>query len=237
MAIFANALPDEGLAAINNVPDDSIPDVPSSKAYATAVYKLYRAGILTGVDEAHNCNPLTNIKRSEVATILTRMMNEDKRVKFNMGEEATKPEVTEPEVTKPEVTEPDVTKPENTDTTNSSEGGVKEKFKPTEDEEDPEDKGFLMYVEDVFNITNRGTVASGRVAKGNLKTGDEILIINADGTITKATVAAIEMFKKTLDKAEKGYNIGLLFNAEITKDMLEKGDTLIGADAAEAKIK
>ena len=85
MGIFAKALPDEGLKAINNVPDNSIPDVSSSKAYAAGVYKLYRAGILTGVDEAHNCNPLANIKRSEVAAILTRMMNEDTRVKFNMG--------------------------------------------------------------------------------------------------------------------------------------------------------
>ena len=92
MGIFAKALPDEGLKAINNVPDNSIPDVSSSKAYAAGVYKLYRAGILTGVDEAHNCNPLANIKRSEVAAILTRMMNEDKRVEFNMGNEEQKPE-------------------------------------------------------------------------------------------------------------------------------------------------
>ena len=112
MEIFANALPDEGLAAINNIPDDSIPDVPSSKAYAPAIYKLYRAGILTGVNEAHNCNPLASIKRSEVAAILTRMMKEDKRARFNMGEEAKEPEVTEPEVTEPEVKEPEVTEPE-----------------------------------------------------------------------------------------------------------------------------
>jgi len=85
MEIFAKALPDEALRQINNVPDDSIPDVPSSKAYAPAVYKLYRAGILQGVDDDHNCKPLDNIKRSEVAAIITRMMNENKRVWFNMG--------------------------------------------------------------------------------------------------------------------------------------------------------
>ena len=85
MGIFAKALPEDGLKGVNNVPDNSIPDVPSSKAYAEGIYKLYRAGILTGVDEAHNCNPLANITRAEVAAILTRMMNADKRLKFNMG--------------------------------------------------------------------------------------------------------------------------------------------------------
>ena len=95
MEIFANALPDEALKVINNVPDDSIPDVPSSKAYAEGVYKLYRAGILQGVDAEHNCKPLDNIKRSEVAAIITRMMNERMRVSFGMGEEEKPEEKTE----------------------------------------------------------------------------------------------------------------------------------------------
>ena len=85
MNIFANALPEEALKEINTVPDDSIPDVPSSGTYAKPIYKLYRAGILQGVDEAHNCDPLSYIKRSEVAAILTRMMSADKRIKFNMS--------------------------------------------------------------------------------------------------------------------------------------------------------
>ena len=85
MEIFANALPDDALKAINNVPDNSIPDVPSSESYAPAVYKLYRAGILQGSDAEHNCKPYDNIKRSEVAAILTRMMDETKRVRFDMA--------------------------------------------------------------------------------------------------------------------------------------------------------
>ena len=85
MVIFANALPDEALEKINNVPDSSIPDVPMTRAYSKAVYKLYRAGILQGSDAAHNCKPLDNIKRSEVAAILSRMMDKTKRVKFSMG--------------------------------------------------------------------------------------------------------------------------------------------------------
>jgi len=85
MAIFANALPASALAAINTVPDDSIPDVKMTHPQAAAIYKLYRAGILQGVDAAHNCNPASNIKRSEVAAILTRMMNADARVSFGMS--------------------------------------------------------------------------------------------------------------------------------------------------------
>ena len=85
MVIFAHALPDEALPKINNVPDNSIPDVPSTASYAPAVYKLYRAGILQGSDAEHNCKPYDNIKRSEVAAILTRMMDETKRVRFDMA--------------------------------------------------------------------------------------------------------------------------------------------------------
>lgn len=83
--IFANALPNSAFEDINNIPDGSILDVKTSASYAHYVYKLYRAGIVTGVDALHNCKPEDNIKRSEVAAIISRMMNEDKRVKFNMG--------------------------------------------------------------------------------------------------------------------------------------------------------
>lgn len=85
MSIFANALPDEMLPAINYVPDEAIPDVNMSANYSAGVYKLYRAGILQGSDEQHNCKPYDSIKRSEVAAILTRMMDKTKRVRFDMG--------------------------------------------------------------------------------------------------------------------------------------------------------
>ena len=84
MEIFAKALPNDALPAINTVPDGKIPDVPMTHASAAAIYKLYRAGIVQGVDAARNCNPGANIKRSEVAAILTRMMDKTARVKFNM---------------------------------------------------------------------------------------------------------------------------------------------------------
>ena len=84
MEIFAGALPDEALAEINTVDDGAIPDVPEAHASADAIYKLYRAGIVQGVDAARSCNPSANIKRGEVAAILTRMMDEDARIAFEM---------------------------------------------------------------------------------------------------------------------------------------------------------
>jgi len=84
MEIFANALPASAFAAINTIPDGSIPDVPMTHPQAAAIYKLYRAGILQGTGAAHNCNPGSNIRRSEVAAVLTRMMNESERIPFSI---------------------------------------------------------------------------------------------------------------------------------------------------------
>lgn len=93
MDIFSRALPDKpvltgatGLDAINEIADGTIPDVPMTHPQAAAIYKLYRAGIVTGNDKEHNCKPNTNIRRSEVAAILTRMMHAEKRQSFTLGE-------------------------------------------------------------------------------------------------------------------------------------------------------
>lgn len=107
MEIFANALPESALAEINEIADAVIPDVPMSHPQAEAIYKLYRAGILQGNDAEHNCSPATNIRRCEVAAILTRMMDASERIRFTMGEETETPEekteplkiVTDPEDT------------------------------------------------------------------------------------------------------------------------------------------
>ena len=99
--IFANALPDSAFEEINNIPNGSILDVKSGATYAHYVYKMYRAGILTGVDALHNCKPEDNIKRSEVAAIISRMMDDDNRVKFDMGaDDETIGIITDPEDTK-----------------------------------------------------------------------------------------------------------------------------------------
>lgn len=87
MEIFAHALPEEALGKLNNVPDGAIPDIDINAEYADEVYLLYRAGIVQGSDEMHNCKPDDNIKRSEVAAILSRMMDKEKRVEFSMADE------------------------------------------------------------------------------------------------------------------------------------------------------
>ena len=86
---------------------------------------------------------------------------------------------------------------------------------PVRDNEKP----FLMSVEDVFTITGRGTVATGRIETGIINTGDEvdILGLNADGM--KSTITGVEMFRKILDRGEAGDNVGLLLRGIDKKDI------------------
>src|SRR5205085_8611295 len=86
------------------------------------------------------------------------------------------------------------------------------------------DKPFLMPVEDVFSITGRGTVATGRVERGTVKVGEEVEIVGLRDT-TKTVVTGVEMFRKLLDHAEAGDNIGALLRG-IEKDGIERGQVL-----------
>ncbi|EPG64538.1 translation elongation factor Tu [Leptospira wolffii serovar Khorat str. Khorat-H2] len=86
------------------------------------------------------------------------------------------------------------------------------------------DKPFLMPVEDVFSITGRGTVATGRVEQGTLKINDEVEIVGIRPT-TKTVVTGIEMFRKLLDSAEAGDNIGALLRGTKKED-IERGQVL-----------
>ena len=83
--IFANSLPAEALSAINRVSDNSIPDVSIAASFAEYVYKLYRAGILSGSDANGTFNPQTYITRAEAATIVSRMAESDNRVSITLG--------------------------------------------------------------------------------------------------------------------------------------------------------
>ena len=74
------------LDAINTVEDGAIPDVPMTHPQAGSIYKLYRAGVVQGSDKQYSCKPNTNIRRSEVAAILTRMVYADKRLSFTVGD-------------------------------------------------------------------------------------------------------------------------------------------------------
>ncbi len=82
VVIFANALPEEAYTQINEIEYGEIPDVEEGKEYYESAYKLYRAGILTGSGEAHKLFPDNPIVRAEVAAIVTRMVDESRRVEF-----------------------------------------------------------------------------------------------------------------------------------------------------------
>ena len=86
------------------------------------------------------------------------------------------------------------------------------------------DKPFLMSIEDVFTITGRGTVVTGRVERGQLKLNDEVEIVGLRDT-QKTVVTGIEMFRKTLDYAEAGDNAGVLLRG-ISRDDVERGQVL-----------
>ena len=87
------------------------------------------------------------------------------------------------------------------------------------------DKPFLMPIEDVFSITGRGTVVTGRVERGTIKVSDEIEIVGFDEKPRKTVVTGVEMFRKLMDQAEAGDNIGALLRG-IDREEVERGQVL-----------
>src|SRR2546426_1850540 len=83
------------------------------------------------------------------------------------------------------------------------------------------DKPFLMPVEDVFSITGRGTVATGRIERGKVKVGEEVEMVGF-GTDKKTVVTGVEMFRKLLDEGQAGDNVGLLLRG-VEKHEVERG--------------
>jgi elongation factor Tu len=90
--------------------------------------------------------------------------------------------------------------------------------------ERPIDQPFLMPVEDVFSISGRGTVATGRVERGIIKVGDEVEIVGIKDT-TKTTVTGVEMFRKLLDQGQAGDNVGILLRGT-KREEIERGQVL-----------
>ena len=84
------------------------------------------------------------------------------------------------------------------------------------------DKDFLMPVEDVFSITGRGTVATGRIERGVVNTGDAVEILGMGAENLKSTITGVEMFRKILDRGEAGDNVGLLLRG-IEKEQIRRG--------------
>ena len=87
------------------------------------------------------------------------------------------------------------------------------------------DKPFLMPIEDVFTITGRGTVVTGRVEQGQIKVGDEVEIVGIHPEVAKTVVTGVEMFQKTLDYAQAGDNAGALLRG-IKREEVERGQVL-----------
>ena len=87
------------------------------------------------------------------------------------------------------------------------------------------DKPFLMPVEDVFTITGRGTVATGRVERGVIKVGDEVAIVGLTEETRKTVATGVEMFRKLLDQAEAGDNVGILLRG-VDRESIERGQVL-----------
>jgi len=87
------------------------------------------------------------------------------------------------------------------------------------------DKPFLMAVEDVFSITGRGTVATGRIERGIIKVGEEVELVGLTETTKKTTVTGVEMFRKLLDQGMAGDNVGILLRG-VDKTMIERGQVI-----------
>jgi len=91
--------------------------------------------------------------------------------------------------------------------------------------ERPKDRPFLMPVEDVFSITGRGTVATGRIERGTIKTGEEVEIVGLMDQPRKTVVTGVEMFRKILDYGEAGDNVGTLLRG-VQRNEIERGQVL-----------
>ncbi len=87
------------------------------------------------------------------------------------------------------------------------------------------DKPFLMAVEDVFSITGRGTVGTGRIERGKVKVGEEVEVVGMGTKPAKTVVTGVEMFRKTLEEGQAGDNVGLLLRG-IDKEHLQRGQVL-----------
>ena len=92
--------------------------------------------------------------------------------------------------------------------------------------ERPIDQPFLMPIEDVFSISGRGTVVTGRIERGKIKVGEEVEIVGIREKAQKTTVTAIEMFRKTLEDARAGENVGLLLRG-IKREDVERGQVVV----------
>ena len=124
----------------------------------------------------------------------------------------------------------------NNDNTTNSNGNSTGTVDPNTNLTYDKDGAFLMAIEDVFTITGRGTVVTGRVERGTIKLNDEVQIIGLNHEIITTTVTGIEMFRKQLDYAEAGDNAGILLK-DISRDDVERGQVLAKPNSIKAATK
>jgi len=120
----------------------------------------------------------------------------------------------------------------NEEQNNNSTGSVDEETNTTYDE----NGAFLFSIEDVFTITGRGTVVTGRVERGKIKVGDTVQIIGLGQEILSTEVTGIEMFRQTLDEAKAGDNAGIVLK-DITREQVQRGQVLAQQNSIVAATK
>ncbi len=96
---------------------------------------------------------------------------------------------------------------------------------PINDANVPSSDAFLMYVEDVFSITGRGTIVTGRIKRGTVSLDDNVQIVGLDNKVVDSVVTGIEVFRKQLDTASEGENVGLLLRG-VSRDQVERGQVI-----------
>ena len=124
----------------------------------------------------------------------------------------------------------------NNDNTTNSNGNSTGTVDPNTNLTYDKDGAFLMPIEDVFTITGRGTVVTGRIERGTIKLNDEVQIIGLDHEIITTTVTGIEMFRKSLDYAEAGDNAGLLLK-DVSREDVERGQVIAKPNSIRAATK
>ena len=216
-------------------------DVPSTEYYYKAVLWAVENGVTNGVDPTH-FGPDQGCTRGQVVTFMHRAFGlpepnaahtlftdvKEDQYYFKPILWAVENGITNG--TSPTTFEPNATCTRGQIVTFLCRGMVPE---PTEFPVNVLGDEFLIYVEDIFNITDRGTVVTGRVANGKVKVGDKIVIYSWDDSgkllAIDAEVKTIEMFHKFLDEAEKGDNIGIQVGDSSLKDQIQRGSAVVMA--------
>lgn len=125
---------------------------------------------------------------------------------------------------------------ETTETQNNTGGNTTGTVDPNTNLTYDKDGAFLMAIEDVFTITGKGTIITGRIERGTINLNDEVQIIGLDHEIITTTVTGIEMFRKELDYAEAGDNVGILLK-DVGREEVERGQVIAKPNSIKATTK